>query len=432
MLQKRLSSTNTLVGQEISVLLPDSKGNFDSHEQHLVCFAFFAILWLERLRFSNWLQPTFTGAKYTSAKNACKKRDVAKCGSRSLASRRARLAQKFCRPIHWKSSSPPGRSRRLRIVPVTSQKFTRALQVQTLEQPKNAWDFQIGALTTAAPIKKGDVLLATFWMRASQTQAGYGRTDVVFEDATTYNKSVYFSVASSAVWKQFFVPFVAAQDELAGAGVLHFHLGFLPQTIELADIRLTNYSNRVALADLPKTQFSYEGRALNAPWRKAAAARIESIRKGNLTIRVLDTQGKAVPNARVQVTMTRHAFRFGTAVSQPFIGDSADAKKYRQVVQDNFNTAVEGRALKFWDWEQAKEEGRGLTPAFQSVKAIHGLGLAMRGHNLVWPSWLWMPKLKPMANDPAALSKRITDHITEEMTALKGQCDEWDVHQRAL
>ena len=240
-----------------------------------------------------------------------------------------------------------------KIAPVTGQKFARALQTQTSAQPTNAWDFQIGARTVAS-VKKGDVLLATFWMRAVQTQAGYGRTEVVFEDATSYNKSVTFGVAASPVWKQFAVPFVASQDEPTSEGVLHFRLGFLPQTIQLADIRLINYGNSVALSDLPKTEITYEGRALDAPWRKDAAARIDKYRKGDLSIRVLDAQGKAIPNARVQVTMTRHAFHFGAAMDLPLLGDSADAQKYRQVARDNFNVGVPGRELKSWEWEKKR------------------------------------------------------------------------------
>ena len=53
----------------------------------------------------------------------------------------------------------------------------------------------------------------------------------------------------------------------------------------------------------------------DAAWRKAAEARIEKIRKGDLTVLVKDAAGKPVPGAEVAVRMKKHAFLWGTAVS---------------------------------------------------------------------------------------------------------------------
>ena len=46
----------------------------------------------------------------------------------------------------------------------------------------------------------------------------------------------------------------------------------------------------------------------------------------------------------------------------------------------------------------------------------------------IWASWENTPKeLSALKGDKAALKKRIEDHIREEVSALKGQIDEWDV-----
>jgi len=52
----------------------------------------------------------------------------------------------------------------------------------------------------------------------------------------------------------------------------------------------------------------------------------------------------------------------------------------------------------------------------------------VRGHNLVWPAWRWLPSdLPALKNDKAALEKRIRDHINDEVSAMRGQLVEWDV-----
>src|SRR5688572_23119345 len=60
---------------------------------------------------------------------------------------------------------------------------------------------------------------------------------------------------------------------------------------------------------------SYAGRAEEAPWRVAAAQRIERYRKGTLRVVVTDRRGKPIPGATVRVSMRRHAFGFGSAVA---------------------------------------------------------------------------------------------------------------------
>jgi endo-1,4-beta-xylanase len=44
----------------------------------------------------------------------------------------------------------------------------------------------------------------------------------------------------------------------------------------------------------------------DAPWRAAAKARIEQIRKANLELTVLGSDGKPAPNTPVKIEMLRH------------------------------------------------------------------------------------------------------------------------------
>jgi len=228
---------------------------------------------------------------------------------------------------------------------VKGQPFGRVLQMTTRKQPLNSWDLQAQA-KTITPVKKGDVCLATLYIRVTQSGGGYGRTNIVLEDTVSYDKTLWFEVSASGEWKKYYAPFTAAQDAAAGHLQLNLHLGFPPQTVEVADVHVTDFGDSVKVADLPQTQYSYDGRAGDAPWRKAAGARIEKFRKGGVLVRVVGAHGKAVPGAAVHLAQTRHAFGFGTAMDNIFIQNRPDSVQYRDLTYSLFNEAVVGNALK--------------------------------------------------------------------------------------
>lgn len=58
--------------------------------------------------------------------------------------------------------------------------------------------------------------------------------------------------------------------------------------------------------------------AWSQAWRTAAEARIDQHRKADLRVVVRDAAGQPVEGAAVRAAMTRHAFRFGTAVQSPW------------------------------------------------------------------------------------------------------------------
>lgn len=159
-------------------------------------------------------------------------------------------------------------------------------------------------------------------------------------------------------------------------------------------------------------------------WREAAEARIERIRKAELAVEVTSGGGKPAPGVPVRVRMTKHAFGWGTAVAGRFLlAEGGDSEKYRQAILDNFNMAVLENDLKWPQWEQDRE-----TP-LAALKWLHSNGITrVRGHTLVWPGWRWLPKdLKDLAGDPAALRRRVLDHIRDEAAATRGLLEDWDV-----
>jgi GH35 family endo-1,4-beta-xylanase len=309
-------------------------------------------------------------------------------------------------------------------VSVSGQPFTQALRVTTLRQAPSEWMFEVGADATGA-IKKGEVLFASVFVRVikGQPETGEGRTTLDFQrKGGDWSKFVSHPIPVTKDWRRIDVPFVALYDTEAGASNIAFRLGYGPQVIEIGGLSVRNFHQEISVDKLPKTAITYRGQEANAPWRKAAEARIEKIRKGDAAVVVTDSSGKPMAGATVEAKMTRHAFPFGTAVAaDELFVEGPDGDKYREILLAHFNRATIENNLKWPFWEDW-----GRKDGIAAVDWLNAHNISIRAHNVVWPSWRNSPKdLADLSND--ALRKRIDDHIREEVTTLKGKVDLWDV-----
>lgn len=206
-------------------------------------------------------------------------------------------------------------------VAVQGQPFSQALHIETLKKPTNDYDFQFGTWSTSA-VKKGDVLLASFYARAlkGQPESGEGRLTMQFQSgAPDWDKSISQYIGVPREWKRYDVPFVARRDMDAGKAFFAFPAGYNAQIVEIGGVQLQNFGGSVAVDSLPRTSSDYPGQEENAAWRKAANERIERLRKGDVRVVVQDAQGKPVKGAKVEVKMLRHAFPFGNIVDAGFL-----------------------------------------------------------------------------------------------------------------
>ncbi len=325
-----------------------------------------------------------------------------------------------------------GEAKRALVTPirVEGQPFSEALHVEIKEKSINPWDVQLQAKTSAR-VEKGDVLLATFYFRTewAPVESGEGQTEFVFELARDpWTKSTSYPVKAAREWKKFHVPFVADASYAPGEAQMIFRLGYEPQKIELGGLTVENFGTKVALASLPVTRLEYPGMQPDAPWRKAAAERIEKIRKAALRVTVKDRSGKVVPDADVVLTQRKHAFGFGTCVPAHLLtGPEAD-ERFQQKVSELFNVATLENDLK---WQPlAGDWGASFT--IERAKAgaawLREHGLDVRGHVLVWPGWRNLPKsLRDFEKDPARLQSEVTRHVRELATTMKGSLVHWDV-----
>ena len=314
------------------------------------------------------------------------------------------------------------------IVSVEGQPFSSAWRVKVREKVGADYNLQL-VCKPEELLKIGDVVLLSAYARMIDTadESGEGRVSFVLEQAKDpFGKVFASSFGVGRGWQRFDVPAVVDRD-LSGTGAqVTVRVGAYVQTLEIGGIELRKFPSGTDIKSLPRTEVSYAGRATDAPWRKAAAESIDKIRKASLAVTVVDASGKPMSGATVHVRMTKHAFAFGSCYSPSRILDTAspDAEKYRQTFLQLFNTGVDEYAMKWPGWNDPATR----QTALKALAWMHDHGIAVRGHNMVWPGWKRMPdQAKASASDPDALRKLIREHITSIGTALRGKVIDWDV-----
>ena len=315
-----------------------------------------------------------------------------------------------------------GAAGQMRIVTATDQSFESAISAQTKIKTTFPYDVVI-AIPVHRAVRKGDVLFGRFHARCIDQTRCIGRISYVFNLARPpYRPAIEFPVQFGSHWEEFQVPFIAGEDYGEDESRVRFQIGGEPQSIEIGGIETLDYAGSADIHDLPQPQITYEGRGPSAPWRKAAAERINQLRKAPLTIRVSGPAGKPLAGASIEVKMTRHAFPFGAAVSgESMLDPSPEGERYRQKVKELFNTVAIENDLKWPWWERSRER------ALRLVALLGENGISVRGHVLVWGTWSHFPgDVETLRDDPPALQKRIADHILDEAGALRGQVAEWD------
>lgn len=306
-------------------------------------------------------------------------------------------------------------------VDVEGQSFTKALRMSTGTDINNFWDSQI-QFPSVAGIAANDVVLVAFFARtiSSVQESGESSATVVIEHKTTYEKEISTRINIGREWKQYYAPVKSKVTWSAADARYALFTGFLSQTIEVADVKFINYKNSLTINDLPVTEITYFGQAADAAWRAPAQERINQIRKGIVDITVYDEQGQLVKDANVSIEMVRHKFGFGTAIpASVFLSNTT----FRNKVYELFNEVVFENDLKWPQFNPAS-----TTNLSRALDSLDRHKIAVRGHNVIWPSWKHLPtSLKTLETNRIALRLAIDKHIDEVTQFTKGRLNDWDV-----
>ena len=303
----------------------------------------------------------------------------------------------------------------------------QAVRCEITGQPPQPWAIQFQFRTTRK-VERNEILLVRFWGRSVDVRAETGSAFIrpLFEmTGPPHDKSLSVDLEITPEWQEYSFPFRSIAAYEAGQASGGFHLGFPDQTIEIADYSLHGFGVGYNMSQLPKTVVSYKGRELDAPWREEAKKRIEQIRKGDMTITVMDSQNQPIAGADVEVRMKRHAFGWGSAVTtRNILLEGADGDRYREIIEKHFTRVVFENDLKWNQWENEGNRERTL----QATQWLQKRNIEIRGHCLIWPSWSRMPRdVQTLASDKDALRNRIDEHIKHASSTMKGLLIDWDV-----
>jgi endo-1,4-beta-xylanase len=304
-------------------------------------------------------------------------------------------------------------------------------EVEVLKALSSHYGVQASWVASKA-IKKGDVLLARFAMRSVYAKQETGDAEVNFyvQDSQNYEKSVILPLGVNPEWKIFNIPFIAHADMPIGKAAICFSFGALAQKVEISNIEILNFKDRITKNELPETKFTYRGREENAAWRNEALKRIDEIRKAPLKIQVVDAKGKPLAGATVKVKLLKSAFLFGTELNPGLINqETVDAIKYKEKVKQLFNAVTIGNGLKWGPWIDAERQ----MDTKNAIKWIEANHLNLRGHNLVWPGSKFTPsKFKTKNGFVEGLEDSIINHIKDIANYTKGKVIAWDVVNEML
>ena len=267
------------------------------------------------------------------------------------------------------------------------------------------------------------VLRFRFWARSKTRNS----IRAIFEKSgDPYTKSIEKQINLTPDWQEYGCVGISPSYDANGSAV-HFVLGQKAGEVEIADAKLENFGVNPTKMPSEINIDLYGGQPHTNAWRKAANERIAKYRMGGVEVLVVGANGRPISNATVHLEQTKHAFKFGTAISDaPLFEQSDNGAKYRKNLLRFFNYSVFENQLK---WIQYYEDHYEITE--RMLDWCKDNELPVRGHNLLWPSYHWMPdqiaKLRGQAMRDAVKS-----HIQKYVGLTKGKVVVWDVVNEAV
>ncbi|WP_168119563.1 endo-1,4-beta-xylanase [Paenibacillus sp. HB172176] len=326
--------------------------------------------------------------------------------------------------------------------------FGQAVEFETVQTPASTYNLQI-MIPLAPQMEEGDVVLAMFYLRtiSSTDETGAAMTQFVFERETPNLQHMKFladggvpTQGQESEWVKYYLPFEIQGSDIDGSvnshSFINFRLGFKPQTIQIAGLEVYNYEQTATVDTLPRTVASYDGmNDADAEWRIDALERIEQIRKDDFSVVLKDKDGNLLKNANVNMELTKHDFKFGTAVSASRVTSNPNpgtsSYRYNDVLTNSglFNSVIFETEMKWPKYEQNPQLAK------NGAEWAKANDLYVRGHALVWDNYGRVPtdvsdlmKTDPMTTQTLeAIQDRVDNHITDQINDLKNEVPEWDV-----
>lgn len=306
-------------------------------------------------------------------------------------------------------------------------KFDRMLRVNVLKQTDQPWGVVLHSAANPEAINQGDWVLVSFYARGADGAEGTAPTFKGFieRNSPTWVSLGELSGQASGEWNRYVGVGRAKEGYTANSVRLSVHLGFGEQALDMAGFAMIRLIGDVDLDELPFTTVNYDGMGTDAEWRTTAAEMIEENRMGDLVLEVTDLAGEPLEGVQIELALERHAYEFGTFFSTLAVENTAEAARYRDWMQANFNYATTPVYWADWGWANPVRRQDYLAMA----SWLQDIGMPARGHVLLYPGWDFAPReLRNLSGDPVAFNARIIEHLEEIVPLMKARgVREYDV-----
>jgi uncharacterized repeat protein (TIGR02059 family) len=166
-------------------------------------------------------------------------------------------------------------------------------------------------------------------------------------------------------------------------------------------------------------------------WYNQAQARIDTLRKGNFTLRVKTPEGAGLTDS-IRVVMKKHEFSWGYAVDLSG-GGGDDWQKAIMLRYCNFG--VNTNSFK-WSGIEANKGNLTYGTFDRNVAWFRYLGWGVKGHTLLWggsatdshanPQWVL-----DLKTTPKLMNEACKERVTRDISKYKGIVNEYDVMNEA-
>ena len=139
----------------------------------------------------------------------------------------------------WETFGP---DKRVKIVESKGAPSGQAYRVTVKKKKPNHWDIATRN-DMVKDIKKGDVIVVSFWARAAKPQKGKEKGDInvaLQRDIEPYDQVILERIALDTEWKKYHLSGKANRDYAANVTELNYNLALAKQTIEFAEYYVMN------------------------------------------------------------------------------------------------------------------------------------------------------------------------------------------------
>jgi endo-1,4-beta-xylanase len=300
----------------------------------------------------------------------------------------------------------------------------KAFRVDVAKRGEKNWSVVHHSTLNTQPIKKTDLLVFKLRLRIDGGLSDVGAIDVYAESAITGKTgSVGGQFQPTAQVKTFRRSFESPGEFAPGELRLSVHLASKRQVIEIYEISMEVFPQGTSAKEMGTDAITWSGQEPDAPWRESANQRIDQLRKADVAVRVVTSNGQPANRASVRIQQTKHQWRFGTFIGEDILGDSQNARNYRTELLKRFNFVTLPAYQANWGWlnENKRKQYFRMADWAQQNK------VGVRGHLLVYPGWTASPSEWSKIPKPE-LRKRLDAHIPVATKAfLQRGVTEWDV-----